>query len=104
MAVAVADYDGDGFPDLFVTNDKMPNFLFHNLGNGRFEDVAFEAGVALTDTGTEMSAMGADFRDFDNDGLPDIVITALPARRSRCFAIAGAGSLPTPATVAAGRC
>ena len=77
MAVAVADYDGDGFADLFVTNDKMPNFLLHNLGNGRFEDVAFEAAVALTDTGTEMSAMGTDFRDIDNDGFPDIALTAL---------------------------
>jgi hypothetical protein len=77
MAVAVADYDGDGFPDLFVTNDKMPNFLFHNLGDGRFENVAFEAAVALADTGTEMSAMGADFRDIDNDGFPDLIFTAL---------------------------
>jgi hypothetical protein len=77
MAVAVADYDADGYPDLFVTNDKMPNFLFHNLGDGRFKEVAFEAAVALSDTGTEMSAMGADFRDIDNDGLPDITFTAL---------------------------
>jgi hypothetical protein len=77
MAAAVADYDGDGFPDLFVTNDKMPNFLFHNLRNGRFEEVAFDAGAALPDTGTEISAMGVDFRDVDNDGLPDIVVTAL---------------------------
>ena len=77
MAVSVADYDSDGFPDLFVTNDKIPNFLFHNLRNGRFEEVAFEAGAALADTGTEMSAMGTDFRDFDNDGRPDIALTAL---------------------------
>jgi hypothetical protein len=77
MAVSVADYDGDGFPDLFVTNDKMPNFLFHNLRNGRFEEVALKAGAALPDTGAEISSMGADFRDFDNDGWPDIVVTAL---------------------------
>ena len=93
MAVAVADYDGDGFPDLFVTNDKMPNFLFHNLGNGRFEDVAFDAAVALTDTGTEMSAMGTDFRDIDNDGLPDIAITALGRRDVPALSQSGARTL-----------
>ncbi len=77
MAVAVADYDGDGYPDLFVTNDKIPNFLFHNLGDGRFQEVAFETAVALADTGAEISSMGTDFRDVDNDGLPDLAITAL---------------------------
>jgi enediyne biosynthesis protein E4 len=77
MAVAVADYDQDGFQDLFVTNDKMPNFLFHNLGNGKFEEVALETGAALLDSGTPISSMGVDFRDYDNDGLPDIAITAL---------------------------
>jgi hypothetical protein len=92
MAVTVADYDGDGFPDLFVTNDKVPNFLFHNLRNGRFEEVAIEAGAALTDTGTEMSAMGADFRDFDNDGWPDIAVTALAGETFPLFRNAGNGS------------
>ena len=92
MAVSVADYDGDGFPDLFVTNDKIPNFLFHNLRNGRFEEVALESGVALTDTGTEMSAMGSDFRDFDNDGRPDIVISALAGETFPLFRNEGDGS------------
>src|ERR1035437_2711814 len=95
MAVAVADYDGDGFPDLFVTNDKMPNFLFHNLRNGRFEDAAFDAGVALTDTGTEMSAMGTDFRAVDravnNRGLPDIAVTALAGETFPFFRNLGGG-------------
>jgi hypothetical protein len=92
MAVAVADYDGDGFPDLFVTNDKMPNFLFHNLRNGRFEEVAFSAGAALVDTGTEMSAMGTDFRDIDNNGSPDIVATALAGETFPLFRNQGRGT------------
>ena len=92
MAVAVADYDGDGFSDLFVTNDKTPNFLFHNLGNGRYQEGAFAAGVALVDTGTEMSAMGADFRDVDNNGLPDIAVTALAGETFPLFRNQGRGS------------
>ncbi len=91
MAVSVADYDGDGFPDLFVTNDKIPNFLFHNLGNGRFEEVAFAAAVALTDTGAEISAMGTDFRDVDNDGLADIAISALAGETFPLFRNRGGG-------------
>lgn len=77
MAAAIADYDQDGHMDIFVTNDKVPNFLFHNLGHGRFEEVAFEAGTALLDNGNEISAMGTDFRDYNNDGFPDIGSTAL---------------------------
>ena len=77
MSVAFADYDGDGFQDIFVTNDNMPNFLFHNLRNGTFEEVGLLAGAALTDRGKPISSMGADFRDADNDGRPDIIFTAL---------------------------
>lgn len=77
MAAAVADYDGDGRPDIFVTNDKLENFLFHNEARGKFRDVALEAGVALPFHGEYVSGMGADFRDVDNDGLPDIFFVAL---------------------------
>ena len=77
MAAAVADFDGDGLMDVFVTNDKLPNFLFHNLGGGRFEEVAFSRGAALLDSGNPISGMGVDFRDYNNDGFPDIALTAL---------------------------
>jgi hypothetical protein len=77
MGAGVADYDLDGKPDLFVTNDKLYNFLFRNKGGGKFEEVAFEAGVALPEHGELISGMGLDFRDLDNDGYPDIVLAAL---------------------------
>ncbi len=77
MGVGVADYDGDGLPDLFVTNDKLYNSLFHNQGDNKFEEVAFEMGVAVVESGDTISGMGVDFRDVDNDGAPDIVLVAL---------------------------
>ena len=77
MSVAFADYDGDGATDVFVTNDAVPDFLFHNRGNGTFEEVGLLAGVAVPANGRPVSSMGTDFRDFDNDGWPDLVLTAL---------------------------
>ena len=77
MGVAVADYDLDGLMDLFVTNDKMYNSLFRNKGGAHFEEVAFDAGAALAEDGKFISGMGVDFRDIDNDGLPDIAFAAL---------------------------
>ena len=76
MGVGVADYDLDGRQDLFVTNDTSYNFLFHNTGQ-KFEEVAFQQGVALPEDGAFVSGMGLDFRDFNNDGYPDIVFVAL---------------------------
>ena len=77
MGAAMADYDGDGRMDIFVANDTQPNFLFHNLGNGKFEEVGFLAGAALGENGEPVASMGVDFRDFDNDGRPDLVVTAM---------------------------
>lgn len=77
MAVTFADYDGDGYLDAFVTNDTTPNFLFHNLHGKRFEEVGAQAGVAYSADGGALSSMGADFRDINNDGRPDIWYTAV---------------------------
>ena len=76
MGVGFNDYDGDGFIDIFVANDNMPNSLFHNLKGKSFEEVALDAGVAYTENGKAVSGMGAEFRDLDNDGFPDIWHTA----------------------------
>ncbi|HKX31643.1 MAG TPA: FG-GAP-like repeat-containing protein, partial [Blastocatellia bacterium] len=77
MGVATADYDDDGLIDLLVANDTLPNFLFRNNGRGGFDEVALTAGVALNDTGRPISSMGVDLRDYDNDGLPDLIVSAL---------------------------
>ncbi len=92
MSVAFADYDQDGWPDVFIANDNMPNFLFHNLGNGKFEEVALAAGVALRDTGKPVASMGSEFKDYDNDGLPDLIVTALAAETFPVFRNVGKGS------------
>ncbi|HTP90034.1 MAG TPA: CRTAC1 family protein [Bryobacteraceae bacterium] len=76
MGVGVADFDLDGRQDLFVTNDAEYNFFFHNLGD-RFEETAFQTGVALAEDGNFISGMGLDFRDVNNDGYPDIAFVAL---------------------------
>jgi hypothetical protein len=75
FGVVATDYDDDGFVDLFVANDSNPNFLYHNLGNGRFENVALKAGVAVNGDGRAQAGMGADAGDYDGDLRPDLVLT-----------------------------
>jgi hypothetical protein len=77
MGIAVADYNGDGRMDVFVTNDRVPHFLYRNEPDGTFTEVAFEAGVAANESGAMVSGMGCDFKDFDGDGWPDIFMTDL---------------------------
>ena len=78
LGVAFADYDGDGLTDIFVANDVVEQFLFHNNGNGTFTEKALDAGVALNSDGKKISGMGVVFQDYDNDGLPDVIVTELP--------------------------
>lgn len=77
MGVAFADSDGDGFTDIFVANDSVRGFLFRNQGDGTFNEIGLEAGVALREDGFAIAGMGADFRDFDNDGKPDLVVSGI---------------------------
>jgi hypothetical protein len=78
LGVAFADYDGDGFTDIYVANDGMQQYLFHNNGNGTFTERGLAAGAALSEDGRRLSGMGVVFQDYDNDGKPDVVVTELP--------------------------
>jgi len=91
MGIAIADFNGDGRMDVFVTNDKTPHFLYRNDGNGKFTEVAFAAGVSANDSGAMVSGMGCDFKDFDNDGWPDIFVTDLITNSFTLFVNQGKG-------------
>jgi hypothetical protein len=75
LGVAVGDYDDDGLPDVFVANDAVPNFLFHNEGGGRFAEVGLAAGVAVARDGKPRAGMGTEFADYNGDGRLDLVVT-----------------------------
>jgi hypothetical protein len=91
MGVAVSDYDGDGFTDIFVANDGMEQFLFHNERNGKFAERALDAGVALSDDARSFAGMGAAFGDYDNDGRPDLVVTNLALEKYALYRNEGDG-------------
>jgi enediyne biosynthesis protein E4 len=91
LGVSFADYDGDGFTDIFVSNDGMQQYLFHNNGNGTFSECALQAGAALTIDGKGLSGMGTVFQDYDNDGRPDIFVTVLPRELYGVYHNDGAG-------------
>lgn len=74
LGVAAFDFDGDGWTDLFVANDTQPNKLYHNLKNGRFQDVGLAAGVAFGEDGVARGAMGVDVADYDRAGRPDLIV------------------------------
>jgi hypothetical protein len=75
MGATAGDFDGDGYPDIYVANDKTENFLFHNLKNGKFEEIALASGVAYGQNGENTSAMGPVWHDFDGDGRVDLWVS-----------------------------
>jgi enediyne biosynthesis protein E4 len=85
MGLGLADFDRDGWIDVFVANDTEPNYLFRNRGDGTFEEIGFGAGVAYPEAGRPLSGMGADAKDIDDDGLPDVFHTALSSETMPVF-------------------
>jgi enediyne biosynthesis protein E4 len=92
LGLSFADYDDDGFVDVYVANDSVQSFLYHNNGNGTFSEVGLLAGVGFNEDGKTFAGMGVDFNDYDNDGHPDLFVTDLSNERYRLFRHNGDGS------------
>jgi hypothetical protein len=92
LGVALADYDRDGHIDLFFANDSMAEFLYHNKGNGTFDEVGLVSEVAVDIDGRTYAGMGVDFDDYNNDGWPDIVVTDLANQRYALYQNNGDGT------------
>jgi len=92
LGVAVGDYDDDGRPDVFVANDGVPNFLFHNEGGGRFSEVGLLAGVAVARDGKPRAGMGTEFADYNGDGRLDLVVTNHEFETTSLFRNDGGGA------------
>lgn len=92
LGIAMADFDRDGKLDIVVANDSMLEFLYRNKGNGTFEEVGLNAEVAVDGDGRTFAGMGVDFDDYNNDGLPDLVITDLANQKYALYKNNGDGS------------
>ena len=91
LGVVVTDYDGDRWPDVFVANDSVANFLFRNTGKLRFVETALGAGVAVATDGKARAGMGVDAGDYDGDGREDVVVTNLDFETHSLFRNVGDG-------------
>jgi hypothetical protein len=92
LGIAIADYDRDGHTDIFISNDSMVEFLFHNKGNGTFEEVGLMAGVGVDGNGRTFAGMGVDFSDYNNDGWPDLIVGDLANQQYALYRNAGDGT------------
>jgi enediyne biosynthesis protein E4 len=101
LGIAIGDFDNDGHMDIFVANDSMVEFLFRNKGDGTFEEVGLQAGTAVDSEGRTFAGMGMDAADYNNDGLPDLIIDDLANQKYALYQNAGDGTF-TYATYAAG--
>jgi enediyne biosynthesis protein E4 len=85
LGVVTFDYDNDGWQDIFLANDSMPNFLFHNNRDGTFREVAYAAGVAVSMDGTQEAGMGTDAADFMGSGRMGLIVTHLDLQLARLY-------------------
>src|ERR1700677_507434 len=92
VGIALADYDRDGHTDIFIANDSMAEFLYHNRGNGTFEEVGLLQEVAVDGEGRKYAGMGVDFSDYNNDSLPDLVVSDLANQKYALYQNNGDGS------------
>ena len=92
LGVSFADYNDDGFTDVYVANDSVQCFMYENAGDGTFTEIGLVLGVGFTEDGKTFAGMGVDFADYDNDGRPDVVVTDLSNERYRLFRQGGDGS------------
>ena len=92
LGIAIADFNSDGLVDVFIANDSIPEFLYQNKGDGTFEEVGLLAGVGVDGDGHAYAGMGVDFADYDNDGLPDIVVSDLAYQKYALYRNNGDGT------------
>ena len=92
LGVAWFDYDQDGWPDLFVANDSGPNYLYHNLHNGKFEEVGFASGTALSSAGNEQGSMGVGIGDYNAQGRFSLFVSNFAEQGAELYLNDGDGS------------
>ena len=91
LGVVFADFDNDGWPDIYIANDSTPNFLYRNRGDGTFAEEGMLSGTAVNAEGASEAGMGTDLGDFDADGLLDIVVTNLDGQTNTIYRNLGDG-------------
>jgi enediyne biosynthesis protein E4 len=98
LGVGFADFDADGWTDVYVANDSVQCFLYRNNRNGTFTDVSLLSGTGFNEDGKTFAGMGVDFSDYDNDGRPDIIVTNLSNERYVLYHNSGDGTFSDATT------